>query len=473
LRLYLLVGCGHATPALAVRMEKGHEDVLRAFENSDLNGDGILSHMEFSVLMRLLSKEFGIPLPPQEALLKLYDAADANRNGAVDYTEFIDWLFSDDCEHKDKIFPSPTKSEKSETDIAPPVDPLSDDEVEGDSSSESSADDEQRADAEAKSRHRRPSQAPVLCDKDRRCVVRSLKHEEPVTTMEEMYELLTTVRGKITGLLRLQALVNNFARCKKGKMGPLLARLIPQEVGENDLAEDVSPMELGHLYALVREKPEATAEDAAMVIASVKDVCRSMEKHNVEDLGLQQEDPVGFGDFQRLVGFLSATMKIDQSQILATMAWAKTDRFELTECMAIAVMDNMFLAHDKPGQHILETPITTNAFLRMCYASGLVDNNSRKGMPRAHLEIMFTDMVKHLPKRRLDREKRRKEHLGKMPRRRKHSHKSIRGRTELAILIEELYRNIPRVHRQYSSPLHLCLRLMEGSKEGGKRKRLR
>lgn len=452
----MFLGSGHATPALAVWMDNDRDAITRSFESCDLNGDGLLSHIEFFVLMRVLFKECNKPCPPQEALAKMYDAADANRNGAVDYHELIGWLFTEDNPHDCN-----SPSGNGETDR---VSPTSEGEVDGQSSSSSSSEGEAEG-----SQEKRFDKAATIA-KEKRCIARSLKHEEPVTTMEEMYELLTTVRGKITGLLRLQVLVENFARCKEAQMGPLLARLIPQECGDDYLAEDVSPMELGHLYALVKEKPEATAEDAAAVIQSVKDVCRRMETVNVEALGLDEEDPVGFSEFQRLIGFLQGTMKIDRSLILATMAWAKTDRFELTECMAITLMDKLFLAHEKDGKHILETPIKNNDFIRMCYGAGLVDNSERDGIGRAHLEIMFTNMLKHLPKRRFDREKRRKHDLGKKPRRRKHVHSNIRGRTELAILIEELYRAIPNANKTYASPLHLCLRLLEGS--GGKRKRL-
>lgn len=313
---------------------------------------------------------------------------------------------------------------------------------------------------------------------------RSLKLEEPPTTLQEIFELFTMSDGRIGGHLMLVDLANFFAEAKKDGLGPRLAQQVPQRgVPSGIEPEDVSVLEFAHLYALLLENPGATADDAVQVINAVKDDCRSIDvsrrgdrRHKIEEMGLAPDANIGYGTFCRLMELISATMQIDTAHILSTLAWVRTSRFEMTEAMASEIMERVFLKAARSGGKILDQPISENDFVRVCHSMHIIDNKEKTGISHGKIALLFGDINKKMPRLRHDREARRytdRGSIAKKPRKRKHSHKNIVGRTQLSILFEELLRRIPSSRKTYRSPFGLVLTWLEIAGQEGGRSRLR
>lgn len=62
--------------------------VRKAFEKWDHDGDGTISNTELHQVLSALDPRF-----TAEVSRRLFEAADANKDGAIDYQEFIAWLF--------------------------------------------------------------------------------------------------------------------------------------------------------------------------------------------------------------------------------------------------------------------------------------------------------------------------------------------------------------------------------------------
>jgi len=59
-----------------------------AFRQWDVNGDGFITEREMMTVLRHLDQRFSA-----QDVHAMFKAADANRDGAVDYQEFVAWMF--------------------------------------------------------------------------------------------------------------------------------------------------------------------------------------------------------------------------------------------------------------------------------------------------------------------------------------------------------------------------------------------
>lgn len=75
------------------------EGIKAFFERLDENGDGVIDEAEFTRILSALD-----PSLTEEKLLELFEAADADDNGEVHYTEFIDWVFAEDSQPLVSLF---------------------------------------------------------------------------------------------------------------------------------------------------------------------------------------------------------------------------------------------------------------------------------------------------------------------------------------------------------------------------------
>merc|ERR1712107_55008 len=149
------------------------------------------------------------------------------------------------------------------------------------------------------------------------------------------------------------------------------------------------------------------------------------------------------------------------------MAWVRTSRFEMPPALAIAVLEYAFLKVTTKHVSIMDQPVSENDFLRFARSCKLIDAKERRGIALGKLGILFNKILKHLPRLLLEREVRRyhdrdRAKLKRKPRKRKHRHKVLSGRTQLAVLMEELFKAIPASWTQFRSPLNLVLSFMKG-----------
>merc|ERR1712110_670902 len=64
--------------------------VQHAFRQWDINGDGVITQPELHRTMQRLDSRF-----TAGEVRRLFSAADANGDGAIDHQEFVQWLFRD------------------------------------------------------------------------------------------------------------------------------------------------------------------------------------------------------------------------------------------------------------------------------------------------------------------------------------------------------------------------------------------
>eukprot|EP00933_Yihiella_yeosuensis_P035057 TRINITY_DN2850_c6_g1_i1.p1 TRINITY_DN2850_c6_g1~~TRINITY_DN2850_c6_g1_i1.p1 ORF type:complete len:451 (+),score=87.95 TRINITY_DN2850_c6_g1_i1:100-1452(+) len=406
------------------------KQVKDIFLHHDSDGNGELSLQEFAAVLRTLQPGKW----NDESLQHLFKAADKDSNGTLNMKELIDWIFGDRADDADD-----TSSESDGVD-----------DTSSSSSSDSEAEDARRG------------LAAVLTSQKKK-LIRSTRHEEKDVTYEEMYELLTMTEGRIGGRLELRDMIQLFDAAKRSGIGAQLARLVPQACDTSDKAEDdVPPAGLGHLFALIQENPAATDRDAEQVILSIKDIIHDVDQTSLEAMGLELNATVKFGAFKRLVQMLTATMHVDEAHLLTSFLYVDTNVFQMTEAMGMAVMQKLFMKEASEDTHLLEIPVKSNDFARMCYTADIINEDTSKGIPRGSIAIVFQNVLSKMPKLLAERERKRKEDRGdksKRRRKRSHSHKSIRGRTQLSVLMEALFHALPAT--VFTSPFKLTVMLLE------------
>jgi len=474
---------------------RGDVELIRGiFAQVDKNGDGHISKDEFADLLTVLNPT----LWSKGHIDELFEAADANGDGSVHVTELVNWIVGD---NKDPD----TDSESGDSSSSSSCSSLDEEEVQQFSTSCSSLklkeaslnlearvkdaadkveaadkaeDAEEKVDATASEKLQRKP-AKKKSDHLVAGVRRSVKHEEPHTTLDEMYELLTMRDGSIGTKLIMEDLADLYAEARRDGLGLKLERVVLQKIEGEVEAEDVSVLEVAHLCALLLKEPDATLEDARSVINGVKFECRKVDttrrtdlRREIEAMGMDLEATIGFKTFKSLIELLGGLMQVDQENLLSTFVWVRTSRFEMSEAMAIGIMQQAFLKVAAHGNHILDMPISENDFCRMAHSMNIIDKTEKKGIAHGKLAILYGNVVRHLPRLRLEREKKRyadRGSLAKRPRRRKHPHRRVVGRSQLAILFEELYKRIPSNRVTYRSPLWLVLSFLETGEHVRKR----
>mmetsp|Transcript_45071 Transcript_45071/g.107104 ORF Transcript_45071/g.107104 Transcript_45071/m.107104 type:complete len:732 (-) Transcript_45071:151-2346(-) len=302
--------------------------------------------------------------------------------------------------------------------------------------------------------------------------LKPLLQDEPLTTIEELYELMTMREGRITGKLDLEDFLEIFEECRADGLGPRLAELVPQSCSMMLLGqpEDVTAMELASIFAMVSNHPDANEDEARLWKARVKAAHRNIDARRREDrraalkeMGLQFDQPVGFGVFSRLLDFLGKIMHIDVPQFLVLFSYARTGRFELTTTMQFTLLNEVFLKCKKGTVEVVDQPITHSDFVKACSFLELTDNTWREGVPREELGLLYGQVLRHMQARVEERhEKRyRDRHSKKKARLRLGDVKYVVGRTQLSILIEELFKVLPMSRGRYRSPLNLVLSFLE------------
>merc|ERR1712232_708058 len=175
----------------------------------------------------------------------------------------------------------------------------------------------------------------------------------------------------------LQVLVDRFAESRNEGLTSELSELSGREHWEapSHASEDVSPLELAHLFTMLQENPSASEADALQQVISIKDVCRSKTNTDITAMGLKSDDPIGYGQFKRLLELLSATMVLEEQQILAHFAWVEIGKFDLTDHLGMVIMQRIFL---RTGPDALHQKIQSNDFMRMCHVFKLTDNSGKR-----------------------------------------------------------------------------------------------
>lgn len=407
------------------------EVVFRAFKGADLNNDGSLNIAEFTALLVELEPDTW----SEDKLALFFRAADKDGSGCVNVEELIGWLF-------------PKKREPCKDD----ADDDDDESATSDDSSESEGED-----AQAKELMRRK-----LSEKAEK--VKSKNTDVTLLDEEELYTFLTLVDGRPGGPLKLASLLDYFHLCKTAGMGPRLTQLVQQnrkgEVDESFEPEDVSPLELGKLFELVANNRKATEEDARMEIDRVKEECRALSAaHEKLDISLAAakldgESVVGFGVFKQLLQLLVKTMCISRNNMVSCFTWSRSGIYQMTESVAIQVLEKLFIKVPKNGQDILAARVTCNDFSTLLYGLDLVSAPGKTGIPMGRIALIWGETLKHMRHKLAERKNLRIVAIGgrvKQGRQRKHNHRHITGRSQLSILMDALFEALPAPKKYHCS----------------------
>ena len=70
---------------------KEREAIKQTFKEADANGDGTIDRNELMAILKDTLKDFS-----DDELAELFDSADKNQDGSLNYDEFLEWVFSGD-----------------------------------------------------------------------------------------------------------------------------------------------------------------------------------------------------------------------------------------------------------------------------------------------------------------------------------------------------------------------------------------
>merc|ERR1712232_277175 len=91
-----------------------------------------------------------------------------------------------------------------------------------------------------------------------------------------------------------------------------------------------------------------------------------------------------------------------------------------------------------PNEGVLGDRYRLDAFQRLCYNGGLIDDSGRKGIKYGDIAILYDRAIRNMPRRLEERAHKRKSTVKKGVAERA-ADNEIRGRTEFEILMEELF----------------------------------
>jgi len=300
----------------------------------------------------------------------------------------------------------------------------------------------------------------------------AVRAEEPRTTLDEAWELMTMQFGFVTNQLRVVDFVETYRRCKETGLNQKIVEFVPQDLPE-DIADaeaplpDLSAAEFAHLCTTLVDCPDMSDED---VIASLWTVQGEIAQDDRQELILDADEVLGFALFKRLVGLITFYTHLDEEHILAHLLWAKTGCFEFTKRMACVLMERCFLRRAAPNGSILDQVVQNCDFLKVCSVGGVVGTKAGSGLPYSTLSLTFAGTVRKMPELLDARAKVRAGIRGHKITSRKSipqafsvpvAVRGLAGRTELSVLMDEVFK--VTLSGMYRSPLHMVLSIFEST----------
>jgi len=319
--------------------------------------------------------------------------------------------------------------------------------------------------------------------------------DQRLTSVVELWEEISMADGAVKTSVEATELVHWFAGAKATGLDLMLAAHIPMHFTDTVEPEDVSPGEVAHLCLMLIENQELTVADARAALEPIKHNCREEAATGMAVYSVDPEATINFKRFRHLLLLLSTLMRIDEQYIVSHLQWQSTGRFEMTDIMASLVLQECvrrggYLGSEgplpqvtadalweslaagtdlepadkgMPNLELMRGKITLDDFVRLCYNSGIIDANGKAGITYMDMSALYGRVHGKLPELlRVHAEKASKLNFTPtMPP--KDRDKSLQGRTEFEILLEELHRE-PSMLKMYRSPLQMTLGLIQRTK---------
>merc|ERR1740121_3247700 len=92
-------GCssGKGAAAAAAGGADDEQVVRKAFSKFDKNGDGTITREELAKILKSLDPE---KYSDDARIEQMIEDADSDKDGVIDYMEFVDWVFKDEISRK-------------------------------------------------------------------------------------------------------------------------------------------------------------------------------------------------------------------------------------------------------------------------------------------------------------------------------------------------------------------------------------
>eukprot|EP00930_Biecheleria_cincta_P067704 TRINITY_DN5449_c0_g1_i1.p1 TRINITY_DN5449_c0_g1~~TRINITY_DN5449_c0_g1_i1.p1 ORF type:complete len:467 (+),score=107.22 TRINITY_DN5449_c0_g1_i1:151-1551(+) len=456
--------------------------IQAAFSDADVNGDGVMDKEEFAKLMKILNPDLWDEAKTEE----LFKAADQDNSGTLNIQETLSWILQG---------PKPTQSVKAHPVAAPsPQDAIMDEirSVDADGNGELDRAEFQKLMISLnpdKWKGKKLGKLFKAADKDNDGSLSSTevvkwildgsdtekqKRQKLNEEDENLYTLLT-IRDGVSGVLRLDDLLDRFRACKNIGLGPKLPQLVPQESDSSREPEDISPLELGHLFQLIQENPQVSPEEARSTISHIKSSLCQLDEQDLEAAGLNARAVVNLRSFKQLLDLLSSIMGIDRSHLRAYFTWAQTNCFDMPDGMTTAVLMNLFGKTPKCDAGILQQSVNANDFNGLIYDLGLIDRTGKKGIQQGKIALLFQESTQKMPERLEEQKNKLSVELSRKNNEKKPQTKNkgaapkdkgagtkdrVVGRHELSLLMQSFFMALP-MPREYNSTADMILGFLE------------
>mmetsp|Transcript_39229 Transcript_39229/g.90987 ORF Transcript_39229/g.90987 Transcript_39229/m.90987 type:complete len:520 (-) Transcript_39229:105-1664(-) len=505
-----------AVPALYAKDREARELSVALFQRLDTDGNGLLSQGELleARSIMLCQEDAG-----QEAIRNFTSLGtdfDVNHDGSIDreeWHEFVGSLYELMGRRQFLLITRNWVANAPPAAGAAPV-PLASSAVSrkaGSAGAKPGADARHRAStadesmsraatsiqSAARGKHARPQvnaeRQPTRHSTRRAANLGSDSTEQKLTSLEDLWDLLTTLDGVVRTSVDIQEVVRLFELCKvNGGMGPQLAASVPMHFQDCAEPEDISPGETAHLCLMLLDNPSLTVHEARVALEPIKASCRNDAENGLGHCAVDTDSALNWRRFKQLIAMLGSLMRLDEQYLVSQMQFIHTGRFELPETMAAILMERSRLNRGAAGiptvtaddvwaslatgmevtlqglpnsKEVLAHKFTLDDFVRFCYNVGIVDASGKAGITYTDMSMLFTRTVSKLPELL-------KAHATKATKTpaalAKGRDTYITGRTEFEILLYELSKE-PAMEQLHRSPFSMVLSLLQrsGSAQGG------
>mmetsp|Transcript_126644 Transcript_126644/g.244180 ORF Transcript_126644/g.244180 Transcript_126644/m.244180 type:complete len:532 (+) Transcript_126644:59-1654(+) len=290
--------------------------------------------------------------------------------------------------------------------------------------------------------------------------------EQKSTTFGELWDHLMIDGCHVKTRLAVDDIIELFIQCKKTGLNQELANMVPMQTTFDDecsTAEDVSVGEVAHLSMLLITRKDLSFEEAQAELLLVKDACREISDAESQRGALADRDAeLGMRAFKTLLEFLSRMMRIDLDYFISHIMWLKAKHFEMTDTLAALIMERAARKETKAGQppdlDCLEEFFSMNYVMNLAYHGNIIDATGASGIVGSDLQLFYQRVHRQMPHLLQGHAEKRKR---KAPTGKSRDEHSLLGRTEIEILMGELFKEGP-LSRRFASPLSMTVFLLQG-----------
>lgn len=313
--------------------------------------------------------------------------------------------------------------------------------------------------------------------------------EHQLTTVSEVWDLLTRVEGTYGRTITVGDFVDVFQRAKDTGLDAELALTAPV-TDEDGMAggtrvEDVLPEQVGRLCELVLDGEVATMSDGEVwfeLTITKSDRMTTGQKDELLHRDLRERE-IDHKQFGKILPILARSLSLDKQVILSHISWLKTKVFEAPAPLLALVLQQC--ANNNKGRQskeeayrgspdvsILDLRFTLNDQVKLCINGHLVEekDSGHAGIPPGELQQLFFTMSRKLQEKveaRMELHKEAHPHyMGKVPTIKKlgkDEQDGFEGAEAFQVLMEELFKLCPT--GKFVSPLAMVVHMIRQGTE--------